>query len=339
MCKHIVETRHIMSYGHYKGSKLKKWPSNSLKVISNHAIHHVVKTSRYNGETQQTVITGIQTGSAPGNLNAGECPVWSALRVVCCSAPGDDDGGRWYTAGDDGVEELHEDVAELESGAIGECSVNSVVPPPPNGNAARFINNSHLVDSVGFAHNRSSTGNANRMYTWMTHRGQCGFNGALNTAYALSASTWGKVINKLACAWSSFFCPAFAEISKVTPQCCGGWVHLQLWRVTSQLAQNPTPTTCLIFYLAIACNLKGNAIPSTSSKSTEQARMNSADDRLWLESGLQVLFSDWTRYSLKDLLQLFPWVYSNLFVNAAKPRGTSQDRPTELRFNLPLNTK
>jgi len=38
------------------------------------------------------------------------------------------------TAGDDGVEELHDDVAELESGAIVACSVDSValLPPPPN---------------------------------------------------------------------------------------------------------------------------------------------------------------------------------------------------------------
>ena len=39
------------------------------------------------------------------------------------------------TAGDDGVDELQDDVAELESGAIVECSANSVMPLVPR-NAA-----------------------------------------------------------------------------------------------------------------------------------------------------------------------------------------------------------
>jgi len=39
-------------------------------------------------------------------------------------------------AGDDGVDELQEDVAELESGAMAACSVNSVAPPAPDGQNA-----------------------------------------------------------------------------------------------------------------------------------------------------------------------------------------------------------
>lgn len=35
-------------------------------------------------------------------------------------------------AGDDGVDELHDDVAELESGAVAACSTNSVSAPAPD---------------------------------------------------------------------------------------------------------------------------------------------------------------------------------------------------------------
>lgn len=49
-------------------------------------------------------------------------------------------------AGDDGVDELHDDVAELESGAVAACSTNSVSAPAPDAQNAAIKPVNHVLN-------------------------------------------------------------------------------------------------------------------------------------------------------------------------------------------------